>query len=413
MTRPWTGRRPGRPTGSTSTSRAIGVARWDLPHLSKDGTALIFRSKLESVNPAAIAFDPANARIGAVTPLQNRTGILTPFDISPDGKWLALVNVPDRQQDLFLMHPDGSGLKRLTDDDARDWSPAFTPDGTALTYFSNPSGKYDGWSIRLDGSGRTRLTDFKPGVTFSMFAPDGKRLVAGLIPAGGVLGQGPWPITEKSADTLRLTVEGGTMAPTHWSPDGRWLSGYVVTSSGEVDGFGLYDVAAGRARQLNRDSRSYSLAWLPGQRRVVYFISRETLVVQDIESLERREVTGVMPYPPDLLGNIVASADGRSSVNPRLRPKVRRAKRRSRSAAPLLPGRPAARRPRRSGRARASRGGTGARLRRPHGARPGGDGRIASRIRRAGGWRRAPGPLRRPSGSSSRSRPGAAPGPRG
>ena len=267
----------------------------DLPHLSRDGTALIFRSKLESVNPAAISFDPATARLGAARLLQHRTGILSPFAISPDGSWLTLVNLPDRHQDIFLMHPDGSRLKRLTDDEARDWCPGFTPDGTGVVFYSNLLGKYDGWLIRLDGSGRTQLTDFPaPGVGFSMFAPDGKRLVVGLIPSGGAIGQEPWPVTEQSADTLRLDVEGGTISPTGWSPDGRWLAGYVVAPSGDVGGFGVYEIPTGRARQLNRDSRANALAWLPDHRHVVYFTDRDRLVIQDIASLERREVAGAL-----------------------------------------------------------------------------------------------------------------------
>ena len=292
---------------------ASGVdADMDLPHLSRDGSVLIFRSKLESVNPAAIAFDPVAGRIGAVTLLQHRTGTLAPTDLSPDGKWLALNNAPDRRQDVFIMRPDGSDLRRLTDDDWRDWTPRFAPDGAALTFFTNSSGKYDGWSIRLDGSGRTRLTDFMPGVSFTMFAPDGKRLMAAGIDTGAFIGEAPWPLTQQSATTLRADVEGGVLNPSYWSPDGRWLSGYVISPSGEPDGQGIYDAAAGRARRLNRDSRAYDVAWLPDNRRVLYFTNRGTLVMQDILSLERREITGKLPYPPDLLGSITAARDGRT-----------------------------------------------------------------------------------------------------
>jgi serine/threonine-protein kinase len=284
----------------------------DLPHLSRDGSMLVFRSKIESVNPAAIAFDPAAARIGTVTLLQHRSGILVPSDVSPDGKWLALVNVPDRQQDLFLMRPDGSGLTRLTEDAARDWAARFTQDGKAVVFFSNREAKYDAWSIRLDGSGRTRLTDLEFGVTFSMLSPDGKRLVVGRIPKGGMIGTTPFPMTEKTATILPLEVDGGTIVPSYWSRDGRWLSGYVVNSAGEANGFGVYDIVAGRARQLNSDSRSFDIAWLPGGRTVVYFTNRGTLVMQDVESLARREITGSLPYPPDLLMSIAASPDGKT-----------------------------------------------------------------------------------------------------
>jgi eukaryotic-like serine/threonine-protein kinase len=307
----------GRATGPATLVAAGVDVDMDLPHFSRDGTALIFRSKLESVNPAAIAFDPATARIGAVTLLQHRTGILAPSDISPDGKWLALFNAPDRVQDLFIMHPDGTGLTRLTDDPWRDWSPQFTPDGQALTFFTNRSGKYDGWLIRLDGSGATRLTDITQGIGFTMFAPDGKRLMAAGIAAGGFIGEAPWPLTDKTAKPLKgleLEGEAGTLNPTYWARagGGRWMSGELVTPAGEPEGFGVFDLQTGRARRLNRDSRSYTIAWLPDGRRVVYFTNRGKLVVQDIETLERREVGGAMPYPPDILASIVAAPDGRT-----------------------------------------------------------------------------------------------------
>jgi eukaryotic-like serine/threonine-protein kinase len=302
----------GRPAGAPVLVASGVDVDMDLPHLSRDGSALIFRSKLESVNPAAIAFDPVAGRIGAVTLLQHRTGTLAPTDISPDGRWLALNNAPDRRQDVFIMRPDGSELRRLTDDDWRDWTPRFTPDGAAVTFFTNSSGKYDGWSIRLDGSGRTRLTDLTPGVSFAMFAPEGKRLMAAGIDTGAFVGEAPWPLTEKSVTALRVNVEGGVLNPSYWSRDGRWLSGYVLTATGEPDGQGVYDVVAGRAWRLSRDSRSYDMAWLPDHRRVLYFTNRGTLVMQDVVSLERREITGKLPYPPDLLGSITAAPDGRT-----------------------------------------------------------------------------------------------------
>ena len=166
--------------------------------------------------------------------------------------------------------------------------------------------------MRLDGSGRTRLTDVTDGVNFSMFGPDGKRLVVSVSPSGGMIGAPPWPMTDKSATALRLEVEGGTLTPNYWSRDGRWISGYIVNPAGEATGFGVYDVAAGRARRLNNDSRGFDVAWLPGSKHVVYFTDRGALFMQDVESLERRQIAGSLPYPPDLLASITASPDGKT-----------------------------------------------------------------------------------------------------
>ena len=131
----------GRATG-TPEPIAVGVdVSMDLPHFSANGTALVFRSMIASVNPAAIAFDPATERAGNVTLLQHRTGILSPYDVSADGKWLALSNLRERQEDIFIMRPDGTELSRVTDDPARDRFPRFSPDGAMLTFYSNKAAR--------------------------------------------------------------------------------------------------------------------------------------------------------------------------------------------------------------------------------------------------------------------------------
>jgi serine/threonine-protein kinase len=303
----------GRATGTPELIASGVDVAMDLPSPTRDGSALLFRSKLEAVNPAAIEFDRAKASIGAVHLLQNRTGTLSPTDVSPDGRWIALSSTLDRQQDLFVMRADGSGLARLTDDLARDWHPRFLPDGSTLVFYSNLSGKYDAWTIRTDGSGRTRLSDYGRGVAFTAFAPDGQRVIASIIPRGAVFATSPWPFTEKTATPVPgLEVPGGVLTTTLWSRGGRWVSGYVVDDAGEIRGLGVYDVAAKRTTRLSDDARGYELAWLPGDREVVYFTQRGTLALQDVVTLARRELTGTLPYPPDPFGGIVAAPDGKT-----------------------------------------------------------------------------------------------------
>jgi eukaryotic-like serine/threonine-protein kinase len=305
----------GRARGAPELVAAGVDVAMDLPQLSRDGASLIFRSRLESVNPAAIAFDPAAEQVGSVALLQHRSGLLVPTDVSPDGAWLALYNALERQQDIFLMRRDGRDLTRLTDDIARDWIPRFTPDGEALTFYSNQLGPYESWLIRRDGSGRTQLTDFGELQGQSpVFAPDGERLLIlradSLIP---MIGAAPWPVTPESATRLTgFDVPGGHMYASGWSPDGRWLTGTVQPHSGANRGNAIYEMATAHARILSDDGVSEVLAWLPGSRRVVYFTKSGALVVQDIESLERRILSDALPYPPDQLGHIVAAPDGRT-----------------------------------------------------------------------------------------------------
>jgi Tol biopolymer transport system component len=305
-------------TTSAPEAVAAGVdVSMDLPHFSANGSFLVFRSMTESVNPAAIAFDPVTERAGDIRLLQHRTGKLIPTDASRDGKWIALNNMYERQQDIFIMRNDGTELSRLTDDAARDWIPRFTPDTTALTFYSNKDGRYDDWSIRLDGGNRVKLAEFVGEETGSpIFAPDGHRL---LFTAGTddaltvVVGTAPWPVTRQTGTVFKVpTVEGGVFNPTTWSPDGRWWGGLVTLASGARVGHLLYDVAAGTSRQLNDDAGGMVLAWMPGSTRVVYFTAGGKLMIQEISSLKRHEVDVTLPLPPDEFRSIAASPDGRT-----------------------------------------------------------------------------------------------------
>jgi len=85
-----------------------------------------------------------------------------------------------------------------------------------------------------------------------------------------------------------------------------------VNAAGEANGFGVHEVSTGKTRRLNEESRGYDVAWLPGNRQVVYFTGRGALVIQDVETLARRTVSGALPHPPDLLNSIVVSPDGRT-----------------------------------------------------------------------------------------------------
>ncbi len=300
----------GKPMSAPEPIAAGVDIQMDLPHVSFDGTSIVFRSKIESVNPAAIAFDPITERAGAVTLLQHRTGKLMPTDVSPDGKWIALNNTYERQQDIFIMRPDGSGLSRVTDDDARDWIGKFTPDSAALTFQSNKAGKYDGWLVRLDGSGRTRLTSgFAYDTGTPLFSADMRRLMVALDPEVWI-GSPPWPMTSTTAKRITIpALTTGRLLPTTWSRDGRWLGGTIAGPAGNAVGIALFDVATSTIRQLNADGVTDPLE-LPGGTRVIFLTAAGALVVQDIHSLKRREIPVAWPLPSSSSNSLAVSPDG-------------------------------------------------------------------------------------------------------
>ncbi|MCI0494951.1 hypothetical protein L0Z72_08075, partial [candidate division KSB1 bacterium] len=102
---------------------------------------------------------------------------------SPDGTMLAFVS--DRKEnvepaellgdvkiedydyhttDIYLIKSDGSGLKRLTNDDLDDKSPQWTPDGKRLLFVSDKSGISNVYYMDMETEAVNALTDMITGI---------------------------------------------------------------------------------------------------------------------------------------------------------------------------------------------------------------------------------------------------------
>ena len=297
----------GRTQGVPESVSAGVEASMDLPSFSADGKTLLFRSRLMSVNPAMIAFDPVAERAGETRVLLARTGILTPTSVSPDGAWLALMNQGEAKEDISLLRTDGSGLRRLTDDVARDRFAIWTGDGKALSFYSNRSGRYTGWSIRTDGSGLTQLIAAPDeDLNYVVFSPAGDRVLAETDDQA-LVGKPPFPIAWKDLTPLpNITVPGGHLQPTLWSPDGRYLSGTVISGSGAPIGVGVYDFSTGKASKLSDDQQVWAAPFLPDSKRVVAITLDNRLLVIDVATGKRRVVPVTLPLPAGRDGVTVA-----------------------------------------------------------------------------------------------------------
>ena len=303
----------GQASGEPESISAGVEAAMDLPSFSADGRTLVFRARLHSINPAAIPFDPATLQAGEPRLLLDSTGILAPSSVSPGGEWLALHNLGSRQEDLFIMRSNGTELRRLTDDAARDRAPRWSPDGKMLTFYSNRGGKYLVWSIRPDGSGLTVLAESKTTeLQYATISPGGDRLVIGDGAMGGFLARPPFPVTEDRLERMTgVDVAGGTLFPINWSPDGRYVSGNISARTGAPLGVAVYDVAAKKTRLIAKDANIWCPVFLPDSKRLIYFTARSELVVVDVESGARRVLPVKLPFAVAEESTAI-SADGRT-----------------------------------------------------------------------------------------------------
>ncbi len=66
---------------------------------------------------------------------------------SPDGRWIALTSDQSGNRDIWLMQPDGTGLRQVTTNPAHDRNAVWSPDGKRLAFGSNRTGHYEVWVI--------------------------------------------------------------------------------------------------------------------------------------------------------------------------------------------------------------------------------------------------------------------------
>jgi Tol biopolymer transport system component len=245
----------------------------------------------------------APASVTAV-PLTSYPGSERYPTFSPDGNQVAFSWNGDKQDnfDIYVKLIGAGSPLRLTTDPAEDFSPAWSPDGRSIAFLRRlPEGKVAVMLISALGGPERVLTEVRD-VTPAMWessnslswSPDGRYLAILDKPSPS----DPVALFLLSVDTgdkLRLTQPPskatGDNGPA-FSPDGRMLAftrslGFVVNDI-YVIGLSSTLTPQREPRRLTFDNRrSYSPAWLPHGREIVFCSNRAGM-----NSLWRIEVKG-------------------------------------------------------------------------------------------------------------------------
>ena len=308
-----TGRTLGPPESVTKGVNSTA----DRVSISKDGSRIVFRSEVRTVNPVAMAFDPVSERAGAITTLIKTNDVLGPTAVSPDGNWLLLSSQSGRRDDIFLCRRDGTELRRLTDDVHRDRWPRFSHDGQQVYFYSNRSGRFEIWVIKIDGSGLHRVSDqVGVNIQFPALSPSGDRLVASTQ-----TGPDAWiadpsrPWNEANARKLEgLGTADEWLIPIGWSSDARRLIGPLMSRAGTIRGFGVYDFdspSTGKLTVRKGTNDGYKIAWLPDGKRAVIVDRGNRIHIVDVATGRQQTILENSPWR--FWGNVPpVSRDGRT-----------------------------------------------------------------------------------------------------
>ncbi len=210
-------------------------------------------------------------RLIAPTDLYHLAAVEDPR-ISPDGAWIAFVRRTRREHDnatvraIWLVRPDGSGLRQFTSGVKPDTSPRWSPDGRWLAFVSTRrDDKPQIYLIPADGGEAQPLTWMPNGATDPAWSLDGRQIafLSRLRPDEMQAEDGSeslpparpedLPKPDEEADKARIDPRVITRLPyrvgtSYW--DGRFSQVYVVAV--EPDEAGLR-----RPRRLTRDQRDY------------------------------------------------------------------------------------------------------------------------------------------------------------
>lgn len=171
---------------------------------------------------------------------------------SPDGRQM----VYQGAHGLKIVRVADGNVRQVTDaanggaaDDGTDHDPVWSPDGRSIAFTRYPGGQL--WVVQPDGSGLRQLTDPPEGISdlSATWSSDSRRLAVQRLDAEDASSLYVIDVTDGTA----TRIVGQDLDPVEpvWSPDGRWIAFFSPPAGGETgsvyvvrpDGTGLVRLA--------------------------------------------------------------------------------------------------------------------------------------------------------------------------
>ncbi len=209
--------------------------------LSVDGKKLVYSKIIERSDIWAVPIVPNKIlTMNDAIRITSENDLIEFHSISPDGEWIAFDSNRSGNQDIWIMHKDGSNLRQITTNEAHDWYPQWSPDGERIAFYSMRSGNRDIFTIPVLGGAVRQITADPEDDRLPMWSPDGREIayLSGHYPNDSSI----WIVSSDGGEPRQLTFGEPQDGYPVWSPDGRtivfgrsfvtYTELYVVSSEG-------------------------------------------------------------------------------------------------------------------------------------------------------------------------------------
>jgi Tol biopolymer transport system component len=201
---------------------------------------------------------------------------------------------------VFVVRPDGTGLRKLTPDGAAEGYPVWSPDGRRIL-FSKGEGLY---VMNADGSGRAKLVDGDDDIGRTRWSPDGRMIAYAnhRYPDSNSLISDLWVMRADGNGKLMLAANFAD--DFSWSPDSRKIAYDVENQIAIINSDG-----SGHHPLTSQPLGAFAPAWSPDGSRIAFVARGERLPDRPAEA-------HIFLISPDGSGLVDLTERGGNDVTP-------------------------------------------------------------------------------------------------